>query len=75
MGLESIFRFGRRKDMGKAPICKLCHERPATVPDRNSGSLKFRREVCTECHAERLRGDLIYIMEVEQKRAEKNGVK
>ena len=44
--------------MGKTPICKLCRLRPAAVPDREKMRAVWRREVCRECHAERLRGDL-----------------
>lgn len=46
----------------KPPICKLCRERPAEVPDRNRPSTMFRREICRECHADRLRGDLVNVL-------------
>ena len=56
--------------MSNAPICKLCRQRPATVPDRNrTASVRFRREVCSDCHAERLRGDLLAIIDHERRRA------
>lgn len=38
------------------PTCKLCGQRPATVPDRERPSP--RKSVCSECHSARLRGDL-----------------
>ena len=51
-------RFYRKEDyMSK---CIICHERDAIIPDRESGS--SRKRVCGECHAERLRGDLEYIL-------------
>jgi len=48
--------------------CYLCHDRPAAVPDRNrwSGG-RFVKQICTECHAARLRGDLIKVVEVHNK--------
>jgi hypothetical protein len=42
-------------------LCKLCGKNKATVPDRNTGRLVNR--VCSECHAARLRGDLVQILE------------
>lgn len=56
----------------KKRMCKLCGEREAALPDRNSGSSVFRKEVCRECHAERLRGDLEYIMDVEKRKRERS---
>jgi hypothetical protein len=41
-------------------LCKLCRRRPAAVPDRER--LRPFAEVCTECHAERLRGDVKAIL-------------
>jgi len=51
----------------KPPTCKLCKTRPAAVPDRNSGTSTFRREVCRECHAERLRADFAHVLKVSRK--------
>lgn len=44
--------------------CCLCKDRPASVPDRNrwSGG-RFVKQICTECHAARLRSDLIKVVE------------
>lgn len=39
-------------------LCKLCHERPAEIPDRETYRGRWRKEVCSRCHAERLHGDL-----------------
>jgi hypothetical protein len=41
-------------------LCKICYKNPAAVPDREN--LKPRKEVCRECHADRLRGDVVQIM-------------
>ena len=50
--------------MGRsAPVCKICRQRPATVPDRDKFRAIFRRAVCRECHAARLQGDLLEIVE------------
>lgn len=38
--------------------CRICRERPAEVPDRNVQGRPIKR-VCRQCHAERLRGDLV----------------
>ncbi len=43
--------------MKKVKLCKLCHERPAEVPDRDEPGRPVK-SICRECHAERLRGDL-----------------
>lgn len=40
------------------PICIVCHKRKATVPDRESLSLRYVRKVCGQCHAQRLLDDL-----------------
>ena len=37
-------------------LCIICHEKPATVPDRNRPGRLVNR-ICSECHKERLRGD------------------
>jgi len=49
-------------------LCKICHKRKATRPDRDSGS--SRREVCGECHAELLKADFINVLTTERKRKE-----
>ena len=47
--------------------CKICSINEATVPDRNKPWSR-RLSICSECHMNRLRGDLAYIMAVESKR-------
>jgi predicted CXXCH cytochrome family protein len=37
-------------------MCELCHQHPATVPDRNRMGRPIKR-VCSGCHSERLRAD------------------
>ena len=41
--------------------CRVCRKNPATVPDRNDWP-SYRLRVCADCHAERLRGDLIHAL-------------
>ena len=46
-------------------LCKLCGKQPAKVPDRENP--RFTRsgpidEICLDCHAERLRSDLIRVV-------------
>lgn len=57
----------------KAPMCKICHTKPAEVPDRNRSSATFRREVCKECHADRLKSDLKHILVEEMQRRNQDG--
>jgi hypothetical protein len=59
---------GDRADMeGVAmSMCIICNHREATIPDRDSGS--SRKKLCHVCHAERLKGDIRYILQVEKKR-------
>ena len=46
--------------------CIVCHKREAQLPDRSTTSM--RKRVCRECHAERLRGDLVHVLTVHEKR-------
>lgn len=39
-------------------MCKICEVRPATVPDRNQWPARPTPAICSDCHAERLGGDL-----------------
>jgi hypothetical protein len=55
--------------MRKPRVCKLCRERPATVPDREGVPPKPTPEICGECHAERLRDDLRRIVCVAPRKA------
>jgi len=50
-------RGGRGGEGVTKPVCVVCQKRPAAVPDRNKPGSR-RREVCRECHANRLMGDL-----------------
>jgi hypothetical protein len=59
-----------RFNMPIVKMCVLCHQRPAAVPDRERMGKPIKR-VCRECHAARLRGDLVEILEVERKRRER----
>lgn len=48
-------------------VCIICHERPPEVPDRAQMGRPIKR-VCRQCHAERLRGDVVRVMEDHVKR-------
>lgn len=47
--------------MSKRKMCELCGKKPATVPDRERMGRLINR-VCSDCHADRLRGDLHQVM-------------
>ena len=49
-------------------LCVVCNKRPAAVPDRNQMGRPILR-VCRECHAERLRGDLAYVMKLRERKS------
>lgn len=50
-------------------VCKICGKNKATVPDRNYQNVgRLRLEVCGQCHAERLKNDLVGILLIERKR-------
>lgn len=56
--------------------CIVCGERPATVPDRNTGGIGRRiNKVCSECHANRLKNDFVDILLIERKRRERLAAK
>ncbi len=48
-------------------MCEICGENPATVPDRERMGRPINR-VCSSCHSLRLRGDLIRIKEIRDRR-------
>ena len=48
-------------------LCVVCHTRKAELPDRQVTGRMVKR-VCRECHHDRLRGDLIRILDVERAR-------
>lgn len=47
--------------MSKKRMCIVCHQRPPTVPDRYTMGRPITR-VCSECHGERLAGDMQRIL-------------
>jgi ribosomal protein S27AE len=50
-------------------MCIRCNERPAEVPDRRTYTGgRFVKQVCSVCHGKLLRGDLIRIVLLENKR-------
>lgn len=53
--------------------CVVCLMRPAVVPDRNRMGRPFP-QVCRECHADRLREDLVVIIQEDEKRKAKEGL-
>ncbi len=55
-------------------LCIVCHRRPAEVPDRERMGRPIKR-VCRPCHQERLRGDIIEILEAKRRRDEAIGRK
>ena len=58
-----------RGDAMPKKMCKLCHNLPATVPDRNC--VNRRKTICRACHAKRLLGDLDYCIALENERRAK----
>lgn len=46
----------------RAPICKRCHKRPATGPDRER-DLVWRRTICDECRRGYMIADVLGVME------------
>ena len=52
--------------------CVVCDARPAELPDRNRMGRPIKR-VCRECHAARLRGDLVHILRVKREREARIG--
>ena len=60
------------KGENMAKICELCKTRLAAVPDRNrwSGG-RFVKQICLECHATRLRDDLINVVEAHNKKMQR----
>jgi len=55
--------------MAKKRMCKICGVNEATCPDRNyQGIGRITLDVCGACHAARLRGDMVHIMEAHRRR-------
>lgn len=54
--------------MAKKPICIICRERKATIRDRNEAPWGKRKRICQQCHENRLRNDMVDILEIEKKR-------
>lgn len=46
---------------GKKP-CNLCGLAPAEIPDRDRVPPRQTPEICRDCHAKRLRGDLVQVL-------------
>ena len=55
---------------GKMGKCIICHKKEATVPDRSIPGRPIKR-LCGDCHSDRLRGDLKYLLGVELKKPNK----
>ena len=54
-------------------LCIICRKRKAELPDRNyQGIGRPIKKICKECHSERLKGDLVGILETERKRRPTN---
>lgn len=51
-----------------AKLCEICRINKAELPDRERMGRPIKR-VCRECHSERLRDDLRYIMDRRKRRA------
>lgn len=51
--------------MGKK-MCRICGEKPATVPDREKIGRLINR-VCKSCHSKRLHGDVKAIIKEKSK--------
>lgn len=49
-------------------LCRLCHARPAVLPDRNAMAGRPIKRVCVECHQQRLRDDLEDVILAAQER-------
>ena len=52
-------------------MCEICGKNAATVPDRERAGRLVNR-VCSPCHAKRLAGDMMRIMELHEKRRARN---
>lgn len=50
-------------------MCVWCGKNEAAVPI-NRGIGRFKKQICTHCHAERLKEDILHILEVEKKKRE-----
>ena len=48
--------------------CIICHEREATIKDRNEAPWGKRKRLCSECHVNRLKNDFVDILEIERKK-------
>lgn len=53
------------KTTRKKRMCILCGKNPAELPDRNAPGRPIKK-ICRECHAERLRRDLEYIVRLQK---------
>lgn len=48
------------EDNEKKKLCIICGKNEATIPDRNNFPSR-KKEICENCHLERLRNDMIAI--------------
>lgn len=55
--------------MKKTKLCAICRLRPAEVPDRER-PWDDKPRVCAECHAKRLGGDMVHILEHKRNNAQ-----
>lgn len=55
---------GRKRARGRTMRCVICHDKKATVPDRNMVGRAPR--LCHDCHANRLAGDMRRILALRQ---------
>lgn len=53
--------------------CIICHEKEATVIDRNDYPFAKKKKLCADCHTERLQNDMIDILIVEKNSRQKFG--
>lgn len=53
--------------------CIICHTNEATIPDRNN-PMSSRKKICSICHSNRLKNDLIDVMIIEKRRIERHHV-
>ena len=54
--------------MKKIKLCKICGIRPATIPDRNQMGRPVKT-ICEICHRERLRADVVKIVDLHNKKS------
>jgi hypothetical protein len=53
-------------------LCEVCGVNPAALPDRERQGRPIKR-ICRECHALRIAGDALKLLELQKKKRDKNG--